>query len=164
MLKNPNAFALIQAYLNYGLVIDTNLLILDFVGNYDISKIEKFKRTRKYTAKDYFLLQSLIKSFRKVIYNQPILTEIFNLLDTDNTSHNHQLNRHLVNHISKLSENLNKSDEILGMKSFVKYGFADASIDLLSNYNLILTDDLKLFSYLAGQQKPVVNFNHIREL
>ncbi len=164
MLKNHHSFDLIRAYAGMGLVIDTNLLILDFVGSYNLSHIATFKRTLTYTINDYTLLQNVQRYFQKVIVNQPILTEAFNLIDSLNNLESYALNNHLINRIAKLRESLNPNKEILGMRSFSKFGFADASIDLLSTYNLILTDDLRLYHYLSTQSKQVINFNHIREL
>lgn len=145
MLKDPNSLYLIRAYSNHGLVIDTNLLILDFVGDYNTSKITSYKRTALYTVKDYYLLQALIKSFRKVIVNQPILTEAFNLIDSLNNIENFKLNQHLIQRLQRFAEVNYTNRDILGMQSFIKYGFADASLDYLSSNNLILTDDLRLF-------------------
>lgn len=162
MLKDQYAALLIQAYSDYGIVVDTNLLLLDFVGDYDIRKISTFKRTIVYTVDDYILLQQILNSFRKVIVNQAILAEVFNLLDSLNNIENQRLNTHLRSRIHSLTEQLSGYVEIANQSSFPKFGFTDASIDILSSNNLILTDDLKLYGYLASQGKPVINFNHIR--
>src|SRR5689334_11319965 len=100
MLKDQNTLYLIQAYSNKGLVIDTNLLILDFVGGYNVSRIETYKRTVKFTAKDYQLLQALIQSFTKVFVNQPIITEACNLIDSLNNMENYGLYKYLVKRIN----------------------------------------------------------------
>ena len=163
MLKDSYEFSLIQAYADFGIVIDTNLLILDFVGEYNTAKISTFKRTVTYTINDFLLLRKLMSSFRKVIINQPILTEAFNLIDSLNNLENYSLNRYLRNRILKFADFTSSHKDVLGMKSFDKFGFADASIDLLSSSHLILTDDLRLYGYLSSQGKPTINFNHIRE-
>ncbi len=99
-----------------------------------------------------------------MIVNQPILTEAFNLIDSLNNSENYNLNRHLINRVLSLSETPSTNKEIFGMRSFIKFGFADASLDFLSANNLVLTDDLRLYGYLSSQGKPVINFNHIRSI
>ncbi len=162
MFENPAINSLLQAYVNTGLVIDTNLLLLDFVGDYDSGKITSFKRTRAYTIEDYRLLKSILVRYPKIIVNQPILAEAFNLLDSLNSQLHYSLHEHLAKRLQKFSEVHKPKDEIIKMRSFNKYGFTDASIDLLSNFYLVLTDDLRLYHYLATQVKPVINFNHIR--
>ncbi len=153
---------LINSYINHGIVVDTNLLILDFVGNYDISKIETFKRTVVYTPDDYILLQRILSLFTKVIINQAILTESFNLIDSLNSAENYALNQHLITRIQQLTESTSVKEDVIGMNSFIKFGFADASLDLLSNYYLVLTDDLRLYGYLSSKGKAAINFNHLR--
>ena len=163
-MSNTYEEQLINAYINHGIVVDTNLLILDFVGHYNLSKIETFKRTKTYTTNDYLLLQKILSLFSKVIINQPILTESFNLIDSLNSGEDYALNQHLITRITQLRELAYSKEEILGMASFAKFGFADASIDHLSSYYLILTDDLRLYGYLSSRGKPAINFNHLRVL
>lgn len=98
-----------------------------------------------------------MNTFTRVIVNQPILTEDFNLIDTLNNTENYNLNQHLVARINRLSESTSSNGEILGMASFNKFGFSDASIDLLASYYLVLTDDLKLYGYLSsGESQQLI--------
>ncbi len=66
-------------YRNKGILVDSNLLLLYFLGKYNKSLIQRFKRTNKYVIEDYELLTSVIEFFTRVITTPNILTEISNL-------------------------------------------------------------------------------------
>ena len=66
--------------------------------------------------------------------------------------------------MSVFTEDSVSSEEIMQLKSFLKFGLTDAVNCKLSDKYLVLTDDLKLWSYLSSQGLPAINFNHIRDL
>ena len=66
-------------YRNKGILIDSNLLLLYFIGKYNKTLIQRFKRTQKYVTEDYELLTAVIKDFTKIITTPNILTEVSNL-------------------------------------------------------------------------------------
>ncbi len=70
---------IIGSYRNKGILIDTNLLLLYFIGKYNKSLIQYFKRTQKYVIEDYELSTSVIKFFTRIITTPNILTEVSNL-------------------------------------------------------------------------------------
>jgi hypothetical protein len=54
---------LVGRYARKGILIDTNILLLYFVGNFDQDLISSFKRTLQFTVEDYntlLLLKSVI--------------------------------------------------------------------------------------------------------
>ena len=145
-----------------GILVDTNLLILLLVGSYDEDKILSFKRTQTYTIEDYKFLSIFLSKFKKHIFTPNILTEITNLADSINSEPTHSFFQHIKIALSVFSEDSIISKEIMQSKSFLKFGLADAVNCQLSDKYLILTDDLRLYSYLANQGLPAINFNHIR--
>jgi hypothetical protein len=72
--------------------------------------------------------------------------------------------QHVKKALSVFTEDRISSDEIMQLKSFLKCGLTDAVNCKLSDKYLVLTDDLRLYSYLANQGLPAINFNHIRDL
>ena len=70
---------LIGLYKAKGLLIDTNLLLLYFIGTYDPDRIPRFKRTMSFTVDEFLLLDAIFTNFDKVITTPNILTEISNL-------------------------------------------------------------------------------------
>jgi hypothetical protein len=64
------------------LLLDTNLLLLLFIGGKDISLIKKAKTLAAYTEEDYELLQELasLNRFTVLLTTPHIITEVSNLL------------------------------------------------------------------------------------
>jgi len=60
---------LIRKHRSAGVVTDTNLLLVLLIGLCDRKMIEKFKRTQKYTAKDFDLLLQLLAQVRANHYH-----------------------------------------------------------------------------------------------
>jgi hypothetical protein len=71
--------ALIAKYRTRGVLIDTNLLILYFVGEFSPERISGMTRTKKFTIRDYLLLKTFLDRFAVKITTPNILTEISNL-------------------------------------------------------------------------------------
>ena len=70
---------LLGRYKAKGLLIDTNLLLLYFVGAYDPDRIGRFKRTMAFTVDEFLLLATVFQYFNKIITTPNILTEVSNL-------------------------------------------------------------------------------------
>ena len=145
-----------------GILIDTNLLVLLLVGSYNEDMISNFKRTTNYTIEDYRYLKVFLTRFEKHFYTPNILTEITNLTDSINSEPNFSFFQHVKYMLGAFKEHNVSSDEIMELKSFLKFGLTDAVNCKLSDKYLVLTDDLRLYSYLANQGLPAINFNHIR--
>lgn len=150
-------------YRKKGILIDTNLLILLLVGSYNENMISSFKRTVNYTVEDYKYLKTFLSRFDKHFYTPNILTEITNLTDSINSEPSFSFFQHIKYALSIFTEDSISSDEIMQLKSFLKFGLTDAVNCKLSDKYLILTDDLRLYSFLANQRLPAINFNHIRD-
>jgi len=57
---------LIAKYKKRGILVDTNILLLYYVGLYDPLLIPKFKRTIMFTIEDFNLLLMLFNRFNKI--------------------------------------------------------------------------------------------------
>ena len=107
-------------------------------------------------------MKVFLARFENHFYTPNILTEITNLTDSINTEPQYLFFQHIQRVLSVFKEDIVSSDEIMQLKSFLKFGLTDAVNCQLSDKYLILTDDLRLYSYLANQRLPAINFNHIR--
>ena len=149
-----------------GLLIDTNIFLLYFIGNYNLKYISEFKRTQVYTIEDFVYLKNFIKYFKnKVITTPNILTEVSNLSETFNKQQNYNLFPSLSEILESISELNFKSINIIdnNLECFSKFGLSDTVSFELSKANyLVLTDDLPFYDYLASNKLPAMNFNHIR--
>jgi hypothetical protein len=68
--------ALLEKFRRLGILVDTNLMLLYFVGAFDVSFISRFKRTQNFSPADYTLLTLFLAEFSKIVTTPNILTEI----------------------------------------------------------------------------------------
>ena len=152
-----------------GLIIDTNILILFFIGAYDQSYIKECKRTSEYTEEDFETLKEFLNCFKglKIYITPHIISEISNLSITSGFSSS-KLSGY-IGRIVELIKEMNESHiEVhsllqLDITLIKEFGFTDLGIiELSKKYNIpILTDDGRLYGY-ASSQTDVINFKHIK--
>jgi rRNA-processing protein FCF1 len=156
---------LLLAYRSKGVLVDSNLLLLYFVGLLDPAKINSFKRTAMFSRADFDLLAKLLGYFRRVVTTPNILTEVSNL--------SNQLPEHVKDaHYSVFSKVVTSLDEhyvpsvrAVAPTHFSRFGLTDSAIqDLAQDKYLVLSDDLKLTLHLQMNGIDAINFNHIRVL
>jgi hypothetical protein len=155
---------LLRKYKRRGLVIDSNILLLYFVGECDPRLISTFKRTKEFTAEDFVLLQRLFNWFNKVVTTPNILTEVSSLANQLSTDDARRWRTSFQSRVSTLAERYLRSNKITASSQFVSCGLADASLVEVSRGRLLpLTDDLRLYVALQSEGIDAINFNHIRE-
>jgi len=156
---------LIGRYQNKGLLIDTNLLLLYFVGAYDPERIPRFKRTMSFTVDEFWLLAKFYSTFNKVITTPNILTEVSNLLGQLSEDLRQSFYTEFAKRIPDFEEHYTTSARVSAADHFIRFGLTDSGIaDLVQGNYLVLTDDLRLARYLENRQIDVINFNHLRPL
>ena len=152
-----------SAYRSKGLIIDSNLLLLFFVGLHDRTWIEKFKRTAQFTVEDFELLVDFIRQFKEVVTTPSILTEVSNLLGQLPDKLRYAFYAAIRQGLKNLDEHYTPSQGLGDEKAFPKFGLTDTAIlQAASGKYLVLTDDFRLAQYLLGQNVDVINFNHLR--
>lgn len=155
---------LIKKYSQKGIFIDTNILLLFFVGAIDKNLISNFKRTNNFVIEDYDLLLSLVEKFNKIITTPYVLTEV------NSMGNQLQSNYKLIFYdiFSKTIENnlveiYNSSKNLSKIDLFNKFGLTDTSIEnSCKGKFLVLTDDFRLSQFLSTKNIDNINFNHIR--
>jgi hypothetical protein len=156
---------LVARYQNKGLLIDTNLLLLYFIGAYDPDRIPKFKRTMAFTVDEFWLLASFLDVFDKLVTTPNVLTEVSNLSGQLAENLRAPFYSDFSNRIPLLEEHYVTSVSVSSSVHFNRFGLTDSGIvQLVRDNYLVLTDDLKLVGYLQNLGIDVVNFNHIRPL
>ncbi len=78
---NEEIRPILERYKQKGILIDTNILLLWFVGTANRARISKFNRTEKFTLEDYDLLLRIILFFNKLVTTPHILTEVNSLIN-----------------------------------------------------------------------------------
>jgi rRNA-processing protein FCF1 len=156
---------LIQTHCRRGILVDTNLLLLYFVGLLDRNQVQRFKRTQQYTAGDHQTLVALLKRFDKVVTTPNILTEVSNLSGQLGEPLRSRYFSAFAREISLLTEHYIESTRLAEAEHFVPFGLADTAIlSLGAAGHLVLTDDSPLTQRLQKIGADVINFNHIRTL
>jgi hypothetical protein len=157
--------SLLGRYRSAGVLVDANLLLLYVVGAYDRGQVERFRRTRdRFAAEDFDTLSHVLVQFDKVVTTPHILTEVSNMMGQMSGYVRDGSFELFARSVSLMTEKHTAATDLSKNPTFVKFGITDASIrDVASGY-LVLTDDLPLYGYLAGQSVDVLNFNNLRPL
>ncbi|MDB9313789.1 PIN domain-containing protein [Spirulina sp. CS-785/01] len=157
--------SLLVEYRNQGIVIDTNILLLWVVGTVNPKRIEKFSPTDCFNLQDYELLLPIIDYFQKIVTTANILTEVNSFLNKLREPERSQSLLILAKATENLEEIYLPSSQVVTHPKFTTFGLTDSGIvEISRNQYLVLTDDLKLWSYLNNSGIAAINFNHIREL
>ena len=163
-MTDPNV-RLVERYGSRGVLVDTNILLLYFVGSHEPNEIPHFKRTCQFTIEDYHLLRGLLARFKSVLTAPNILTEVNSLSGQMPQPMKERCFGQFAEQIELLDERYLESARVSRIEEFPKLGLTDSVIMELARDNyLVLTDDSKLYRRLAHAGIDVMNFNHIRYL
>lgn len=157
--------SLIQRYAAKGILIDTNILLMYFVGMLNRERIARFKRTDRFDSNDYDLLVKLVACFGSVVTTPNVLTEVSSLINQLGEPDRSRCYQIFASKIASMQEYYLPAKEVASSNwYFSQYGLVDCGIAVLArNRYLVLTDDLRMASYLYGQGIDTINFNHLRE-
>ncbi len=156
---------LISRYRNKGLLVDSNLLLLYFVGAYDPERIATFKGTARFGPDDFDLLLRLVALFQRIVTTPNILTEVSNLSGKLREDEKRTYFADFAKLVPRFAEHYCESKEICALQHFKDFGLTDSGIiDLARGSFLVLTDDGPLVGYLQNAGIDVINFNHVRFL
>lgn len=156
---------LINQYRNKGVLVDTNILVLLFIGLTNRDRIEKFKRTQQFIAADYDTLTKLLEGFAQIVVTPNVLTEVNSLLNQLSGPERGKCLALFGRGIAGFDEQYVMSREIAAQDMFVRLGLTDAGIvEAAKGRYLVLTDDLRLAVQLQTVGVDTVNFNNIRPL
>jgi rRNA-processing protein FCF1 len=161
-MSSPDLSGLIQKYREKGLLVDTNLLLLFFIGDLNPRLIVNAKRIRKYTIGDFELLKDFMESFDSIVTTPNILTEISNLTEFSGKIRTDYFKRFGIS-IAKFDERFFAAKSFSSEDYFEKFGLTDAAIiHSARNKYLVITDDFPLSNYLQKNDVDVINFTHLK--
>lgn len=161
MINDINS--LFALYHQKGILIDTNILLLYFVGTVNRERITRFNRTQQFVPEDYELLLKILSYFSKIVTTPNILTEVNSLANQLGEPERSQCFTIFAQEIIVLTESYTESKVIATNSRFAKFGLTDCGIiNLAKDRYLVLTDDLKLANYLLSEGVDTINFNNIR--
>jgi hypothetical protein len=160
---NPYLETLISKYRDRGVLIDSNLLILYFVGEYSPELISRLRRTKQFCFHDYCLLKAIMGCFKTKVTTPNILTEVSNLAGDIPKRLRERFFRASRAHIEALEELYLASSKAAASVAFLRFGLTDAVVAALANQRyLVITADFPLTNYLVSIKADAINFNHNR--
>lgn len=147
------------------LLIDSNLLLLLFVGKVNRARVEKFSRTSRFRAEDYDLLLGIVKRAKSMLTTPHILTEVCNLggklLDPEKS----RFYLGLAEATNSYVEEYDSSAAVTKDKDFIRFGLTDSAILYNTSADrCVLTADVALHIELLKRGVRSVNFEHLRFL
>jgi hypothetical protein len=119
---------LLSRYRDKGILIDTNLLLLYFIGKFDPSQILKFKRTAKFTLQDFRVLVAVVRRFQRIVTTPNILTEVSNLSNQLAEHFKDAFYSEFSKQVSMFDEQYTSSINICSQDHFIKFGLTDSGI------------------------------------
>jgi hypothetical protein len=157
--------ALVHQHRGRAVVVDTNILLLLFLGECLPDLIGRFKRAVQFAPEDWPLLTRLLALFPGVVTTPFILTEVNSLGGQLYEPARSTFLGFLSRRLSSVEERYSPSAELAVHSAFIKFGLTDSSIAQLAEAgHLVLTDDFRLSQFLGGKGHAVLNFNHVRIL
>ncbi len=156
---------LVERYRSRGVLVDSNLLLLYVVGGFERELVPHFKRTKQFTVEDYDLLVLFLSNFERTVTTPNILTEVNSLLGQLGQPRLNNCRAVFARGIGLLGEHYVPSADAAQLDQFARLGLTDTVIARLAKgSHLVLTDDLRLASFLERIPIDVINFNHLRPL
>jgi len=162
----------VVSYTPRGLLVDTNVLILFLIGQYNTEFIQKIGRLSGYSADDFEILKKVffIFSSRKLIITPQVIAELSNLTITKGMREGGKcIIAYLKTVIDFLKSSLEEHQKIdclydAQIEILGRYGFTDMTMfELAKKEKLpIITDDLNLHIYASSNGVPVINFQHVK--
>lgn len=156
---------LVERYKSLGVIVDTNLLLLFFVGLYSPTKIETFNRTNKYQRTDFDILMGFLANFDAFYTTPNILTEVSNLtgkLGKDPADFRATI---FSSKIKVFEEVYIPSRDVAGSDNFAKLGLTDGGIIQIQRAKgrfLLLTDDFDLYYRYCAAGGDALNLTQLR--
>jgi rRNA-processing protein FCF1 len=154
---------LLRKYGHIGIVVDSNLLLLLFLGTFDRKQIETNSRLSTFTQDDFDLLRKLLDGFKLIVTTPHILTEVSNLSNAIPEPKREAYFASFLAGLSLLDEQHVKGSTALTNR-WARFGLTDAAIAVIAkNRYLVVTDDFRLSQSLRSDGVDTLNFNHLRD-
>ena len=158
--------AVIGKYRKQGILLDTNLLLLLYVGLLGRNWLGKFKRIENqgFTEKDFSLLECAVDS-AKIITTPHILTETSNFLCQGlHGEVRKMILQSVADSIQNFEEHFAQAKRLVKIDAFHRFGLTDSAIhELPPKQYLVLSVDAPLVIALQKKGVDAINFNHLRQ-
>ncbi|MBT9546373.1 MAG: hypothetical protein IV090_13375 [Candidatus Sericytochromatia bacterium] len=167
MSPHSKVESLIFSYLNKGILIDANLLLVLVLGLTHQGILKNHPKTAKYAVDDFHALQKLLDLFQTSLTTPQILTEVSNLAAPQRLGQHKQVFGKVWQALTSnyLEVYLPAKDIILkNIWYFQHYGLTDAGILTLLNERdvLFLSNDRPLVNQAISLGRPCLLYDDLR--
>jgi hypothetical protein len=160
-MNSPN-HPLLDPYLGWPVVLDSNLLLLHWCANFDPSLIRTFKRLNVFYFGDIYILDETLTVFGKLRTTPHVLTEVSNLANALPSWRKLAWSLHTSDGIALIPEFHEPASTIMADPGSIEFGLTDAALTRLATDHVILTMDWRLASMLNSRGLAGINFKHLR--
>ena len=162
--------AVLVKYRNKGILLDSNLLVLLFVGLVDPDFVGTFKHTRNqghdqgFTKIEFDLLGRIVAN-AKIITTPYILTETSNHIFHLHGERRQSVLQIVARLVQSFKERRQESKYLVQCGTFLNFGLADCAVlEIPPKKYLVLSVDAALVIALQKKGAAAINFNHLRKL
>ena len=152
-----------------GIILDTMVLLLFFIGKYDYSLIKNFKPTHEYSKNDCELLDRIVRLFKKIIITPQVIAEMSN--HSLSYLFSARLQQYLCVVVNFLKNKERTEERHIKFKDWndknigrlCSFGFVDMGMYEVSKQTgmPILTDDENLYNF-SKKEIPIIKFSIIK--
>lgn len=154
---------LLDPYLGWPVVLDSNLLLLYWFGSFDPSLVKTYKRLdNSFGLNDLLILDEALACLGELLTTPHVLTEVSNLANALPSWRKTAWSDHIAQGIELVSESFEPAAEILEDRGAAEFGLTDAALTRMTVNHLILTIDWRLAGWLQTRGLAAVNFKHLR--
>lgn len=115
-------------YKHKGVIVDTNILLLLFVGSVNKKRISKLNRTEQFLPEDYDLLVEILSFFSKIVVTPNILTEVNSLINQLSEPERSKSLEFMARAVTEWDEFYVESSIVTQAEKFTKFGLTDSAI------------------------------------
>ncbi len=156
--------ALVHKHKTAGCLPDANLLLVYVTGLCN-PEVNRFKRTKAFSKKDFALIASLLQFFDRRVTTPNIVTEVSNLLGHVSAHHQETAATALGQFVVGADEIYIPSRKATDDQAHARLGVSDVATIASAHQApqpLVLTDDLDLYLELSRRGRACINYNHVR--
>lgn len=154
-----------ERFLGKGVLIDTNLLLLFVVGQYDPGILTRgtFNRLASYTIDDFRLVRNLTLLFQTRVTTPHVLAEVSNWIGYLSRDQEIECLGSFSVFLESFYELPTDSFELSRTAEFPFLGLTDTALAAISRDFLVITDDARFIFHLNEMGREALNINHLRQ-
>jgi hypothetical protein len=159
---NPPSHPVLDPFLGWPVVLDSNLLLLYWCSSFDPALIRTFKRLNAFDPRDIFILGETLAALGELRTTPHVLTEVSNLANALPSWRKPAWSLHISTGIALIPEFHEPASTIMADSGSIEFGLTDAALTRLASDHAILTIDWRLASMLHSRGLAGINFKHLR--